>query len=99
MKGQAIPMCLGVPGEIISINANSFMPMGKVDFGGVTREVCLIYTPDVKVGDYVVVHVGFAISPLDEIEAQETLKFLSEVGILEDELYKSEESPSLPDPN
>jgi hydrogenase expression/formation protein HypC len=92
-------MCLGVPGQIISINANSFMPMGKVDFGGITREVCLIYTPDVEVGDYVVVHVGFAISPLDEIAAQETLKFLSEVGALEDELNISAKSPSLSDPN
>jgi hydrogenase expression/formation protein HypC len=92
-------MCLGVPGQIISIHADSFMPMGKVDFGGITREVCLIYTPDVKVGDYVVVHVGFAISPLDEIEAQETLKFLSKIGILEDELNNSVESPALPDPH
>jgi hydrogenase expression/formation protein HypC len=92
-------MCLGVPGQIISIQTDSFMPMGKVDFGGITREVCLIYTPDVQLGDYVVVHVGFAISLIDEIEAQETLRFLSMIGSLEDELDDSVKPPSLPDPH
>jgi hydrogenase expression/formation protein HypC len=57
--------------------------MGKVDFGGVAREVCLAYVPEAQVGDYVIVHVGFAISQLDEVEAQETLKLMVEIGILE----------------
>ena len=60
--------------------------MGKVDFGGVTREVCLAYVPEAQVGDYVIVHIGFAISQLDEAEAQETLDLLVECGILEGEL-------------
>lgn len=59
------------------------MRMGKVDFGGITREVCLAYVPEAEVGDYVIVHVGFAISQLDEAEAHETLQLMAEVGILE----------------
>jgi len=62
------------------------MRMGKVDFGGVTREVCLAYVPEAQVGDYVIVHVGFAISRLDEEEAQETLRLMAEAGILNQEL-------------
>ncbi len=62
------------------------MRMGKVDFGGVAREVCLAYVPEAEVGDYVIVHVGFAISLIDEAEAQETLELMTEVGILGDEL-------------
>jgi hydrogenase expression/formation protein HypC len=58
------------------------MRMGKVDFGGITREVCLAYVPEADVGDYVIVHAGFAISQLDEAEAQETLALLVESGIL-----------------
>jgi len=58
------------------------MRMGKVDFGGVAREVCLAYVPEAGVGDYVIVHVGFAISQLDEVEAQETLQLMEEIGIL-----------------
>jgi len=59
--------------------------MGKVDFGGVTREVCLAYVPEAQVGDYVIVHVGFAISQIDEAGAQETLKLILESGILGEE--------------
>ncbi len=72
-------MCLGVPGRVIEISGeNGLARMGKVDFGGVIREVCLAYTPEAQVGDYVVVHAGFAISRLDEEEAQETLALLEE---------------------
>jgi hydrogenase expression/formation protein HypC len=60
--------------------------MGKVDFGGVTREVSLAYLPEVGVGDFVIVHAGFAISQVDEAEAEETLDILVESGILEEEL-------------
>jgi len=76
-------MCLGIPGRVIETNDNALMRMGKVDFGGVIREVCLAYVPEAQVGDYVIVHVGFAISQLDEQEAQDTLKLLAEAGILE----------------
>ena len=75
-------MCLAIPGRIVKVNKDGLMRMGKVDFGGVTREVCLAYVPEADVGDYVIVHVGFAISQLDEAEAQETLKLMVESGIL-----------------
>jgi hydrogenase expression/formation protein HypC len=79
-------MCLGIPGRIIETDDGGLMRMGKVDFGGVTREVCLAYVPEAQVGDYVIVHVGFAISQLDEDEARETFDLLVECGILEREL-------------
>ena len=79
-------MCLGIPGQIIEVGPDGLMRMGKVDFGGIAREVCLAYVPEAQVGDYVIVHVGFAISQVDEAEAQETLKLMEEVGILEGEL-------------
>ena len=80
-------MCLGIPGKVVSVEASVLdMPMGVVSFGGITREVCLAYTPDVKPGEYVLVHVGFAISKLDEEQALEvfrTLKAMGELGDLE----------------
>jgi hydrogenase expression/formation protein HypC len=79
-------MCLGIPGQIVDIGPEGLMRMGKVDFGGIVREVCLAYVPEVQIGDYVIVHVGFAISQLDEQEAQETLKLMVESGILDGEL-------------
>jgi len=78
-------MCLGIPGQIVEIGPDSLMQMGKVDFGGVKREVCLAYVPEAQVGDYVIVHIGFAISRVDEAEAQETLDLMMEAGILEEE--------------
>ena len=78
-------MCLGVPGKVVSIESSAVdMPMGVVSFGGITREVCLAYTPDVKVGEYVLVHVGFAISKLDEDHALEVFRTLKEMGELGD---------------
>ena len=79
-------MCLGIPGRIVEVGPEGLMRMGKVDFGGVVREVCLAYVPDAKLNDYVIVHAGFAISQLDEEEAHETLKLMAEMGILEGEL-------------
>jgi len=80
-------MCLGIPGKIQSIRDDSGLTMGVVDFGGVRRDVCLQYVADeVSVGDYVVVHVGFAITRVDEAEARRTfemLKEMSELGDLE----------------
>ena len=75
-------MCLAVPGQIIETQDSGLMRMGKVDFGGIIREICLAYVPEAEIGDYVIVHAGFAISRLDEAEARETLALLVETGIL-----------------
>jgi len=70
-------MCLGVPGKVVRIETNPLgMTVGRVEFGGIARDVSLAYVPDVKVGDYVVVHVGFAISIIDEHAATEIFSFL-----------------------
>ncbi len=73
-------MCLGIPGKIEEIYFDGKLKMGKINFDGVTMQACLETTPDAKVGDYVIVHAGFAISQLDESEAQETLALLRELG-------------------
>ena len=78
-------MCLGIPGRIIEAEEAGLMRMAKVDFGGITRDVCLAYVPEADVGDYVIVHAGFAISQVDESEAQETLDLLIESGLLQTE--------------
>ena len=79
-------MCLGIPGRVTEIYETNSVRMGKVDFGGIVKEVCLAYVPDVVVDDYTIVHVGFAITRLDEESAQETLRLFEEIGILEEEL-------------
>ena len=73
-------MCLAVPGKIIEIYEQTGLLMGKVDFGGVIREVCLTYVPEAKIGDYTVIHVGFALNLIDEKEALETLALLDEIS-------------------
>ena len=75
-------MCLAVPGQVESIHDENGMRMGRVNFGGVVKEVCLAYLPDIAVGDYTIVHVGFAISRIDEASAQETLRTFAELGLL-----------------
>ncbi|HNT23326.1 MAG TPA: HypC/HybG/HupF family hydrogenase formation chaperone [Anaerolineales bacterium] len=77
-------MCLGIPGKIIEIYQINNMQMGKIDFGGVVREVCLEYVPDAKLGDYALIHVGFALNILSEHEAQETLDLLKQVSMSEE---------------
>lgn len=78
-------MCLGIPGKIVHLESDLGLPVGTVDFGGVRREVCLAYVADeVTVGDYVVVHVGFAISKVDEEEARRTFEVLREMSELDD---------------
>ncbi len=80
-------MCLGVPGKILDIYEKQGLRMAKVDFSGVTREACLEPVPEAEVGDYVIIHVGFAISLLSEEEAQESIGLLREIleaGELED---------------
>lgn len=77
-------MCLGVPGRILSIETNPLgITMGKVSFGGVTKEVCLAYVPEARVDDYVIVHAGFALNKLDEQEAQEVFDLLRQMGEME----------------
>ena len=73
-------MCLGVPGRVLDTFQQNDLPMGKVEFGGIVKEVCLAYTPEAGVGDYVLVHVGFAISKIDEKEAEEIFSCLEEIG-------------------
>jgi hydrogenase expression/formation protein HypC len=80
-------MCLGIPGKVVRIERNPLgMTVGKVEFGGVTKDVSLAYVPEVKIGDYVIVHVGFALSTIDEAAAVEISSFLA----LNDELEQRE---------
>ena len=93
-------MCLGIPGRIVELRNDGAFPMGVVDFGGVRREVCLSYVqPDAGLGDFVIVHVGFAISKVDESEARRTFEVLREMSLL-DELdwigEAAEASPAAP---
>lgn len=92
-------MCLGVPGKVIDVQPSPIgVPMGRVSFGGVVKEVCLAYVPDVEPGEYVVVHVGFAISRIDEQEAGEVFRFLASMDDL-DEIHipqPGDADPSLP---
>jgi hydrogenase expression/formation protein HypC len=87
-------MCLGVPGKITEIYEANGLKMGKIDFGGVSREACLAYIPDVEVGEYCIIHVGFAISKLSEAEAMETLQLLQEISNLDEELGLAGEADS-----
>jgi len=72
----AVAMCLAVPGRVVEIRAQDATRMAKVDFGGVVKDVCVDYVPDIQVGDYAVVHLGFALQRLDEESALETLELL-----------------------
>lgn len=83
-------MCLAVPGKIVAIEESEGLQMARVDFGGIFREACLDYVPEAKVGDYCVIHVGFAISLLSEQEALETLALLKHISSLEDEIGPAE---------
>ncbi|MGE5459599.1 MAG: HypC/HybG/HupF family hydrogenase formation chaperone [Solirubrobacterales bacterium] len=77
-------MCLGVPGKVIDVRDEDGIRMGTVDFGGITRSACLEYAPEIGVGSWVVIHVGFAISVVDEEEAKRSYELLAEMGNLED---------------
>jgi len=78
-------MCLAVPGRVLSLEEADGTRMAQVDFGGLRKEVCLEYIPDAQIGEYVMVHVGFAIQRLDEASAQQTLAAFDKLGILEEE--------------
>lgn len=75
-------MCLGIPGKVTELYEENGLPMGKVDFGGVTRPVCLAHVPDLKIGEYTIVHVGFALSRVDEHEARRVFEFLDSMNEL-----------------
>ncbi len=78
-------MCLAVPGKVVSVEGESdLLRMGKVDFGGVLKEVCLAYAPEAGVGDYVIVHAGFAISTLDQEAAGQVFEYLGQMNASEE---------------
>jgi hydrogenase expression/formation protein HypC len=95
-------MCLAIPGKITSISGDDpLMRTGKVDFGGILKEVSLAYVPEAKLGDYVIVHVGFALSRVDEAEAQQVFQYLremQELSDLEESRAGSPPAPSNPSP-
>ncbi len=78
-------MCLAIPGRVAELYESGGVTMARVDFGGIAREACLAYLPETKVGDYVLVHAGFAISAVDEEEARQTLSDLERMGKLSSE--------------
>lgn len=87
-------MCLGIPGRVVELRDAQGLQMGVVDFGGVRREVCLAYVADdVKVGDYAIVHVGFAIAKVDEEEAQRTFAVLREMSQLDELTWMEDPAP------
>jgi hydrogenase expression/formation protein HypC len=79
-------MCLGIPGKIIELYEANNIKMAKVDFGGVVKEACMEYLPEIQIGDYTIIHVGFGISQLNEQEAHETLEMLRQIDALGEEL-------------
>ena len=96
-------MCLAIPGKITSISGDDpLIRMGKIDFGGITKEASLAYVPEANIGDYVIVHVGFAISRLDEEEANKVFEYLremEELGELEEKSSELPKSAPLPGTN
>ena len=83
-------MCLAIPGRVDEIYDAGAARMGRVNFGGIMKDVCLAYVPEIEVGDYTIVHVGFAISRIDEASAQQTLQTFRDMGLLEEELGTGE---------
>ncbi len=85
-------MCLAIPGKVEEITSDGTVRMGRVNFGGVIKCVCLDYVPEIQVGDYTIVHVGFAISKIDEETARQTLEDFRAMGVLDEELAGEEEA-------
>ena len=79
-------MCLGIPGKVVEVYELDGVSMGKVDFDGIVKEICLSFVPEAEVGDYTIVHVGFGITKVDEESAHETLALMREMGVLDAEL-------------
>jgi len=86
-------MCLAIPGRVAQIDVNDGVRTGRIQFGGITRQACLDFVPEAKEGDYVMVHVGFAISVVDKDEAERTYALLEGMGVLEDELVLNKPTP------
>ena len=86
-------MCLAIPGKVAQIEVTDGVRMGRVLFGGIARQACLDFVPEVNEGDYVIVHVGFAISVVDKDEAERTFALLESMGVLADELSPEEVVP------
>ena len=84
-------MCLGIPGKIIEIYEHNGLRMGRIDYGGIVKEACLSYVPEARIGEYAIIHVGFAISLLDEEEALASLQVIKELSDFERELGLQEE--------
>ncbi|HSM25219.1 MAG TPA: HypC/HybG/HupF family hydrogenase formation chaperone [Anaerolineaceae bacterium] len=84
-------MCLGIPGKIIELEDSIGMKMAKIDFGGVVRSACIEAIPEAKVGDYTIIHAGFALNILSEAEAMETLSLLQEIADFNEELNIEEQ--------
>ncbi len=78
-------MCLGIPGKISEVFERDGLRMARVDYGGVIKEACLTYEPEAQVGEYILVHVGFAISRMSDTEAQETLKLIGDLAQFDEE--------------
>ena len=87
-------MCLAVPGRIVETRDERGTKMATIDFDGIRKEICLAYLPEIEVGDYAIVHVGFAISKVDEASALETLAMFRELGVLDEELGGTVDDPS-----
>jgi hydrogenase expression/formation protein HypC len=85
-------MCLAIPGRVEEITADGLIRMGRVNFGGIIKRVCLDYVPETAVGDYVLVHVGFAISTIDEETARQTLEDFRAMGVLDEELESEDQA-------
>lgn len=85
-------MCLAIPGKVEEILTENGLRVGRVNFGGVIKRVCLDYVPEVEVGDYTIVHVGFALSKIDEESAEKTLAIFREMGMLDEELAGEDEA-------
>lgn len=85
-------MCLAIPGKVEEISHDGMIRVGRVNFGGIVKNVCLDYVPEIEVGDYTIVHVGFAISKIDEETAEQTLADFRAMGMLEEELGSEEEA-------
>ena len=90
-------MCLAIPGKVSQIDVNDGVRTGRVQFGGITRQACLDFVPEAQEGDYVIVHVGFAISVVDKDEAERTYALLESMGVLDDELaFEKPDPPAKP---
>ena len=85
-------MCLAIPGKVEEITTENGLRMGRVSFGGVIKRVCLDYVPELVVGDYTIVHVGFALSKIDEETAEKTLAVFRQMGVLDEELASEDEA-------